>query len=82
MSRITFVTSRFQTAHERANFFHFFLDTLFQELYTFVNCGKVMLQNTNRENRQYGNEKGSQETSEEGSKESCKEEVAAKQGNT
>jgi hypothetical protein len=53
---------------EQIDFYlHFFLDTCYSALYTFVNCGEVAPQYTNRENRNYGNEKGSQEGNEEGS---------------
>jgi hypothetical protein len=64
----------------------FFLDTLFSDFYTFVNCstsaaGSMSHRKGRIEN--HGNEKGSQETGKEGSKESRKEEVTRQQkGNT
>jgi hypothetical protein len=59
---------------------NFFLDTVFIEFYTFVNC-KVSLAGSmstrKRENRKNGNqESSSKEASEEGSQENCKEEVS------
>lgn len=59
---------------------YFFLDTIFLEFYTFVNC-KVSLAGSmstrQRENRKNGNqESSSKEASEEGSQENSKEEVS------
>jgi hypothetical protein len=60
---------------------YFFLDTIFLEFYTFVNC-KVSLAGSmstrKRENRKNGNqESSSKEASEEGSQENSKEEVSS-----
>jgi hypothetical protein len=58
---------------------HFFLDTLFSDFYTFVNCNRSVADSmSHRKGRieNHGNEKGSQETGKEGSKEGSKEEVS------
>ena len=55
---------------------HFFLDTLFRELYTFVNCSICCCSTRIGRIENYGNQESSKEASEEGSKESCKEEVS------
>ena len=57
----------------------FFLDTLFSDFYTFVNCSKYVADSmSHRKGRieNHGNEKGSQETGKEGSKEGSEEEVS------
>jgi hypothetical protein len=57
----------------------FFLDTLFSDFYTFVNCSRSVADSmSHRKGRieNHGNEKGSQETGKEGSKEGSKEEVS------
>jgi hypothetical protein len=58
---------------------YFFLDTLFSELYTFVNCNKVLQSRCHIEKgriENHGNEKGSQETGQESNKEGREEEVS------
>ncbi|HYK34685.1 hypothetical protein [Alloacidobacterium sp.] len=55
---------------------HFFLDTLFVELYTFVNCSICCCSTRIGRIDNYGNQESSKEASEEGSEESCKEEVS------
>ena len=65
---------------------HFFLDTLFSDFYTFVNCNRSVADSmSHRKGRidNHGNEKGSQEASKESSEEGSKEEVRQQQkGNT
>jgi hypothetical protein len=64
----------------------FFLDTLFSDFYTFVNCSRSAADSmSHRKGRidNHGNEKGSQEASKESSEEGSKEEVRQQQkGNT
>jgi hypothetical protein len=65
---------------------NFFLDTLFSDFYTFVNCSMSAAGSmSHRKGRidNHGNEKGSQEASKESSEEGSKEEVRQQQkGNT
>jgi hypothetical protein len=61
---------------EDRKLYHFFLDTLFGELYTFVNCSISCCSTRIGRIDKYGNQESSKEASEEGSKESCKEEVS------
>jgi hypothetical protein len=80
-TRITFpLTSAIPNCELYVLHLHFSLDTVFPELYTFVNCKlalQVRCQNRKRENRNNGNqESSSEEASEEGSQEGSQEEVS------